>query len=263
MKLIGLNIWGGLAGHDRLLAFLDAQRDADFLCLQEVWSAPYEGLEGASAGGRPLDQAKIMVRGRQEISALLADHEAFFHPHHRDDYGLMTLVSRRLRVVDSGDAFVHRERGYIPEGDIGHHARNVQFTTVETPEGRISVMNFHGLWNGRGKGDSDERLAQSRRLLAFLAARAEPFVLCGDFNLAPDTKSLAMLEAAGLKNLVAEFGVASTRTRLYPGAERFADYVFISPGVAVRDFRVLADEVSDHAPLRLEFALADERAGRR
>ena len=166
----------------------------------------------------------------------------------------MTLVAKRFEVLESGDVFVHRERGYVPEGDIGHHARNVQFVTVSTRRGPVSVMNFHGLWNGRGKGDSDDRLAQSRRLLDFLAGRSLPFVLCGDFNLAPDTTSLKMLEEAGLRNLVAEFGVASTRTRLNTRPERFADYVFVSEGVEVLAFRVLPDEVSDHAPLQLEFA---------
>ena len=118
-------------------------------------------------------------------------------------------------------------------------------------------MNFHGLWNGQGKSDSADRIAQSRRLLDFLAGRREPFVVGGDFNLAPDTRSLKMLEKAGLRNLVAEFGVTSTRTSLYTRPERFADYVFVSASVDVRAFRVLPDEVSDHAPLMLEFALSD------
>jgi endonuclease/exonuclease/phosphatase family metal-dependent hydrolase len=255
MKLICLNTWGGLGGREKLLGFLSAHRDADLLCLQEVWSARYQGLDGDSAGGRPLDQDAIMVNGRQEIAAQLDGHAVFFHPHHLNDYGLMTLVAKRLEVVESGDIFVHRERGYIPEGDIGHHARNVQFVTLATPRGRVSVMNFHGLWNGQGKSDSDDRLAQSRRILDFLERRREPFVLCGDFNLAPDTRSLKILEAAGLRNLVAEFGVTSTRTSLYTRPERVADYVFVSPGVDVRAFRVLPDEVSDHAPLMLEFGL--------
>ncbi len=255
MKLLCLNTWGGLVGREKLLGFLSAHRDADVVCLQEVWSARYHGLDGASAGGRPLDQDAIMVNGRQEIAARLDGHTAFFHPHHLNDYGLMTLVAKRLEVVGSGDVFVHRERGFIPEGDIGHHARNVQFVTVATPEGPVSVMNFHGLWNGKGKGDSDDRLAQSRRILEFLASRREPFVLCGDFNLTPLTRSLRMLESAGLRNLVAEFGVTSTRTSLYTGPERFADYVFVSPGVDVSAFRALPDEVSDHAPLTLEFGL--------
>ena len=194
-----------------------------------------------------------MVYAKQEIGALIGGHEVFFHPNHLDDYGLMTLVSKTLEVVNLGDVFVHRERGYVPKGNLGLHARNLQFVTVEGPSGPLSVVNFHGLWNGRGKGDSDERIAQSHRILEFLECRKEPFVFCGDFNLLPKTESLRMLESAGLRNLVAEFGVTSTRTSLYTRPEPFADYVFVSDGIRVRDFRVLADEVSDHAPLLLEF----------
>ncbi len=108
MKLICLNIWGGRAGPEKLLAFLDSHRDADFICLQEVWSAPYENLEGVPAGADEIAHAEIMVYGKQGISALLGDHQVLFHPHHLNDYGLMTLVSKTLDVVDSGDVFVHR-----------------------------------------------------------------------------------------------------------------------------------------------------------
>jgi exonuclease III len=50
MKLICLNIWGGRAGADKLLAFLDPHRDADFICLQEVWSGPVRESRGFSCG---------------------------------------------------------------------------------------------------------------------------------------------------------------------------------------------------------------------
>jgi endonuclease/exonuclease/phosphatase family metal-dependent hydrolase len=49
--------------------------------------------------------------------------------------------------------------------------------------------------------------------------------------------------------------MASTRTHLYPRPEKFADYVFVSEGADVRSFRVLSNEVSDHAPLLLEFGM--------
>jgi len=254
MKLICLNIWGGRAGAEKLLAFLGAHRDADFICLQEVWSAPYENLEGAPVGGDEIAHAEIMVYAKQGISALLGGHQVVFHPNHLNDYGLMTLVSKTLEIVDSGDVFVHRERGYVPRGNLGLHARNLLFVTVDGPAGPLCVMNFHGLWNGLGKGDCDERIAQSQRVLEFLRDRPEPLILCGDFNLLPDTESMRMLEAAGLRNLVVDFGAKTTRTSLYTRPERFADYILVSDGVDVRDFRVLPDEVSDHAPLLLEFA---------
>src|SRR6202000_1342135 len=103
MRLICLNTWGGRAGSENLLAFLDSHRDADFICLQEVWSVRYENLQGVAAGAAPLSQAEVMVYGKQAIGAVLCGHRAFFHPHCLNNYGLMTLVSNGLEVVDSGD----------------------------------------------------------------------------------------------------------------------------------------------------------------
>ena len=85
MKLISLNTWGGRAGKDKLLEFFKAHKDADVFCLQKIWSAPYEHLEGHAAGGMSIDHSHIMIYGLQEISALLDSHAAYFKPHHLDN----------------------------------------------------------------------------------------------------------------------------------------------------------------------------------
>jgi endonuclease/exonuclease/phosphatase family metal-dependent hydrolase len=77
-------------------------------------------------------------------------------------------------------------------------------------------------------------------------------ILCGDFNLLPDTDSLAILEQ-GMRNLVKEYRVTSTRSQFYEKPDRFADYILVSPEVIVEDFQVLDEAVSDHLPLLLEF----------
>jgi len=71
MKLVSLNTWGGRAGKEKLLAFLEKNKDADIFCLQEMWSAPYKDLDGHAAGGMAIDHSRIMIHGVQEISALL------------------------------------------------------------------------------------------------------------------------------------------------------------------------------------------------
>lgn len=253
MKTISLNTWGGRAGKDKLLAFLDRHRDADVFCLQEMWSAPYEHLQGHNAGGLAIEHEDIMVYGVQDVTALLDGHVPHFHPHHLDNYGLMMLTKDDVPVVETGDVYVYRERGHVPDGDVGFHARNVQYATIDTPKGPRTVMNFHGLWNGKGKGDSDDRIAQSRRILDFVATIPHPFVLCGDFNLLPDTESLRMLERAGLRNLIREHGITSTRTNIYTKPEKFADYAFVSDEIDVRRFEILPDVVSDHSPMLLEW----------
>jgi endonuclease/exonuclease/phosphatase family metal-dependent hydrolase len=168
----------------------------------------------------------IMVYAKQEISEILARHKYFFHPHFMENYGLMMLVKNDIEVVASGDVFVHKYQGYIPkEADIGHHARNIQYVTFLHDDSKCTVINFHGLWNGKGKGDSEDRLEQSRKIVAFVKELEGGVILCGDFNLLPDTKSIKILEDAELRNLIKEYGVTSTRTSYYSKPEKFADYI--------------------------------------
>ncbi len=73
----------------------------------------------------------------------------------------------------------------------------------------------------------------------------------GDFNVLPETKSIQLLEAAGMRNLVREFGITSTRSPLYTKPEKYADYIFVSKDIEVASFEVLPDVVSDHMALRV------------
>ncbi len=253
MKIISLNTWGGRAGKENLLAFFAAHKDdTDIFCLQEIWSAPYIDLEGAPAGGLKIDHSKIMVYGFQEISTLLSDFTPYFRPHHGDNYGLLMLVKKGIEVNVEGEVFVHKYKGYIPKGDLGRNARNIQFVTTEFKGSPLTVINFHGLWNGEGKGDSEDRLEQSNKIKEFIETLSGNVVLCGDFNLLPDTQSIKILEAAGLRNLIKEHSITSTRTSLYTKPEKFANYTFVSKGLEVKEFKVLPDEVSDHSPLFIE-----------
>jgi endonuclease/exonuclease/phosphatase family metal-dependent hydrolase len=253
MKILTLNTWGGRAGKEKLLRFFaERGKDIDAFCLQEVWSAPYEQLEGLAAGGLAINHDHVLAYGKQEIGTLLPEHTSFFHPHYLDNYGLLTLVRKDIPLTQEGEVFVHKFKGYTPQGDVGHHARNVQFVRMLNNDKPLWLLNFHGLWNGKGKTDSDDRILQSQKCIDFIKTLDGDVVFCGDFNLLPDTLSIKMLEDAGLRNLVKEYGVTSTRTSLYTKQEKFADYIFVSQGVKVKDFQVLKDEVSDHTPLLVE-----------
>jgi endonuclease/exonuclease/phosphatase family metal-dependent hydrolase len=254
MKIISLNIWGGRAGREKVLDFFATNKDIDIFCLQEVWSKAYHELEGVEVAGRVPNHSLVMTEVLQDISKVLIDHTAYFRPHYGDNYGLALLVKSPLGVVEEGEIFVYKEKEYIPEGDPGEHARNLQYVKIRTEGKEYTVLNFHGLWNGQGKGDSPDRIAQSEKIISFLEATdSKRFVLCGDFNLSPDTESINMLvERLSAHNLIAQYGITSTRTPLYMRENRFADYVFTGGDITVKDFKVLPDEVSDHAPLYVE-----------
>lgn len=254
MKLISLNTWGGRAGKENLLKFFENNKKIiDIFCLQEISSAPYEHQQSGSAGEKDIIQDDILVYAKQEISKILVDHSSYFHPHHLENYGLMTLLHKNILIKKSGDIFVFKYKGFIPEDDIGHHARNIQYFTFNLDGKEITVINFHGLWNGRGKTDSEDRLEQSKKIISFIETLKGEIILCGDFNLRPDTKSIKMFEDFGLINLVKENNITSTRTSFYKKEEKFADYIFVSKGIKVNEFKVLSEEVSDHSALLIDF----------
>ncbi len=248
MKLISFNIWQGIAGHKNLLGFFEKHKEVDVFCLQEVWhNGPQEKIV------RGIDMSPRLRNAFTEISARLPEHVGYFRPHYEDWFGLAIFVKKKYLLLAEGDIFVHKQKEFIPEGDVGNHARNIQYVMLQTDTGIRTVVNFHGLWNGRGKTDSEDRLKQSDRIVEFLKSLNNPFVLCGDFNLLPDTESLRKLENLGLRNLIKEYGITSTRTSFYNKPEKFADYALVSDGIEVKDFKALSDEVSDHTPLYLEF----------
>ncbi|MBP7741275.1 MAG: endonuclease/exonuclease/phosphatase family protein [Candidatus Pacebacteria bacterium] len=253
MKVISLNTWGGEAGVKSLLDFFAAHKDVDIFCLQEVWNGGEEMLD-KNTGGSWLNRRVPTLLS--DISAILSEYKVFYRPHFHDFFGLALFIKRDIKVTEEGDLYIYKEQGYISPEEFGDHARILQYVTIEIENKLHTLIQLHGLWNGKGKGDCDERLEQSDRIAGFVSKLPNPTVLVGDFNLRPDTDSLKRIEKIGLRNLINEYGIVSTRTSHYTKSEKFADYAFVSEGIEVLDFTVLPDEVSDHAPLYLEYSLS-------
>ncbi len=253
MKVISLNTWGGKGGTDGLLSFFEKHQDTDVFCLQEIFDGGEE-FRGMKAARFSLDHfdPELFVR----IAATLPNHAAYFRPHFEDIFGLAMFVRKDLSVLEEGETSIYREKGFYSSENIGDQHRILQYVRLQDPA--CLIANVHGLWNGLGKGDSSDRLAQSERIRDFCALSQGPQVVLGDFNLRPDTESLRLIEECGFRNLVGEYDIASTRTSLYDSreSEPFADYAFVSSDIRVNEFKVLPEEVSDHAALYLDFDIA-------
>lgn len=253
MKAISLNAWGGKAGTEGILTFLKKHENVDFFCLQEIFNGGEE-YRGMPAARFALDNFDPELLKR--ITETLPNHVCHFRPHFGEVFGLAFFVRKDLAVAAEGEVSIYREKGYYSAENIGDQHRIMQYVSVTDPA--CTVMNMHGLWNGQGKGDSEHRLTQSDNILTYTRTLSQPYVLFGDFNLRPETESIHKFESAGLRNLITEYGIGSTRTSLYDSLlkEPHADYAFVSEGIEVKDFKVLPDEVSDHAALYLEFELS-------
>ncbi len=240
MKLISLNIWGGRI-KEPLLNFLKNSQDTDIFCFQELYNKAKTKMSD--------DPREASLNIFSELQELLPNYATYFRPQIETVFGIGIFIKKGINVLEEGDITIHHVPKYSGSG--GDHSRNMQWIKCAIGETVYTIMNVHGLWNGKGKTDTPERIAQSQRIRKFMDSITGQKILCGDFNLRPDTKSIEIV-ANGMNNLVKTFYIKSTRTSLYGKVEQFADYIFVSPDVNVKEFKVLPDEVSDHSPLFLE-----------
>ncbi|MFO0743438.1 MAG: endonuclease/exonuclease/phosphatase family protein [Candidatus Paceibacterota bacterium] len=246
LKIISLNVWGGQV--DGILDFFKNNSDVDIFCLQEVYDGGYEYEKDFFEDSKYKNFNLL-----NDIKNQLPDFNFYFKPHLIDHYGLAIFVKKDIEILKEGEYFVHKEKGYVSEDHIGQHAKNIQYITFKSKENIFNICNFHGIWTGTGKGDTEDRIKQSENIVNFLKTLEGEIVLCGDFNLNPDTESVKIIEDFGLKNLIKENNISTTRTSLYPRRENspFADYTFVSNNVEVKSFEIMSDEVSDHAAMKL------------
>jgi endonuclease/exonuclease/phosphatase family metal-dependent hydrolase len=255
MKLISLNAWGGKV-HDPLMKFIQHHaREMDVFCFQEVYQC---------------EERQTLERGASdlygELEETLSDFDGFHSPSQTltDEFGTMTyglgmFVRKGIPVLDRGTYEIFRLDEYpelgLPEG-MRLWNRLLQYVTVKLGDKEVSLFNFHGMWTGGGKDDAPVRLQQSSRIREFFSEHTRAKIICGDFNLNPQTQSIKLLEE-GMRNLIKESGITSTRSHFYKRFDEkdkhYADYILVSPEISVNEFKVIQEPISDHLPLYLDF----------
>jgi exonuclease III len=247
MKLITLNTWCGRK-MEEFEKFLIEHNDIDVFCFQEVYHEAHGKDEVWKDGSN--------FNFLNDVKKILSPNYNFYYKPHLDDWwGIAIFIKKDFNIIEEGDFFIHKKNGYNPDMEVyGYTAKNIQFLKTKYNNKIVTILNLHGLWNGNGKDDTEDRIEQSKNIVEFIKNIDNDYILCGDFNLLPESKSLMMIEEKlGCIDLIKKYGITSTRTSLYLKPIKFADYVFVSKGIDVIDFKVLPDEVSDHAPLLLDF----------
>ena len=262
MKLVSFNIWGGTV-YEPLMDFLREQsKSTDIFCFQEVYSAEPSA---------PDVHKGIHTRLYKDLQNLLPNFISFFEAKssgYPDDsnqkvdwfvnHGQAVFVRRGLELKNYithiiGDSVAD---GAPPlEGLV-----KTQSLTLSNGSKDFNIINTHGMSRPGDKLDTPARIEQSRGVLRVLDMLPKlPTVLCGDFNLMPQTQTIKMLEG-GMKNLIKEFKITDTRNNLsrsqYKGDPQFfADFAFTTPDVNITSFEVPYIEISDHLPMILEFEI--------
>lgn len=251
MRLVNLNIWLGNI-FDPLVAFIREQApETDIFCFQEMATKSFNETV--------LDERQDIYLAFQKLlpefqSHLVAIQDFPYSSREKAiSYGLAIFVRKSICVEKFGSFFCYGERNqfFVPNPASAMPSA-VQYAILSYGGKRYVVANFHGLsvWP---KADTPARLEQSRVITDFFKEVNCSKILCGDFNLLPETKSLALLEN-GMLNLVKEFKIPLTRSQLLEGSgDKISDYILVSPDIVIEKFLVPNIAISDHLPLILNF----------
>ena len=176
------------------------------------------------------------VAQAERLGQLLGLHHAFgrFMEFQGGAYGMAILT--RYAIVEVRPV-------PLPEGNEPRIALSVE---VRLPDGsRLTIVNVHFDW----VRDDRFRFAQAEALTKHLDALTTPYILLGDFNDLPESRTLGLFKArAGeaRKPDGGRFTFSST------APEREIDFIFFAPagGWRARDVRVVDERVaSDHRPV--------------
>jgi len=243
MKILQLNIWSGRL-EKQITELLDREK-ADVLCLQEVISVP---------GGN-----SFFFLDMEEAQKILGYEYSYLSPSNSFNY--MKRKASWGNCILSKISFEYKEQVYtftgpnddfdFLENDKYNSGRVLQHVSIKTNEGLLHVLNHHGHHKHEHKNGDEETRRQCNLIADYVKDLEGPVVLCGDFNLVPDSPSIEQINHV-LVNHVKERGIVTTRTPLTHKTEA-CDYIFTSSDIEVKTFQVLDDIVSDHKALTIEF----------
>lgn len=223
MQLVSLNIWEGKL-IDRIIGFLKQEAlQTDIFCFQEV-----------------------NVKSFQEITVCLTEFKA-----HITETGVALFVRNDWQINDYQVTRIYRGGEPYP-GGLLTHPRDVQTIVIQKGDQSYWICNVHGLPSAPPQDDSPARLQQSAQIISLAKAQSNPVIICGDFNVLPNTQTLVMFEEVGFGNLNTKYNINSTRSELWVKSNKIVDYAFVSSKVRVSSYHFPNIVISDHLPLILK-----------
>lgn len=247
MKLICLNTWGGKVLNPLKNFISNKKDDIDIFCFQEIFKG---GNAKNPEEFTNVNETNLSLY--EDIEKILVNYNGYFCPVHENYYGLAVFTKKELEILENKDILIYENKNFPDkENSLADHTRKIQYLKIKNGDDILNVINVHGHWVSGNKLDNPNRIKQSEIILSLIQSLSEPTVLCGDFNIRPDTESIKMIDRK-MRNLINEYNITSTRTPLHKKADKHADYIFLSFNVKLEDFKVLEDVVSDHLALSLE-----------
>lgn len=251
IKIISLNLYEGGLLFDNISDFLITEQP-DIVAFQEV-----------NNGSDP--ELPINLRSIEELVKVLPQYQHFFapeillrYPEGKIDIG--NAIFSKYPITETQTIFLnvpYGEYDVVPiGGDFSMHPKNMQCCRVHINKQTLLVCNLHGIWGLDGI-DNNDRLKMSELIVKQVRGK-EKVILTGDFNLKPNTQTIANIEKH-LTNVFKDelkttFNLNRKDLERFPGyASAVVDMIFTSQDIVVTKHTCPQVDVSDHLPLIIEF----------
>ena len=269
IKLLILNVSIFDENNEKLIRFLK-EINPNIICLQEVTRKVDASALDSFITKTAVDQAtpRLPYSFYAPNWALRDFKQKNFHGKkvfHQDFGGFIeygNYIKSRFKIIQGKSVFIQHHFSYLTdwewmENHPGEEPRMVQIADLElNSRQKLRLINYHGIWSKDKQGNERTKSA-CRKLIQLTAEVTFPAIICGDFNLFPDTESIKILKEK-FSSLVDKYNVSHTRPKtneLSSAKRNVVDYIFASKKIAINSFKVINSDVSDHFPLLVEFGI--------
>jgi hypothetical protein len=255
MKLISLNIAFG-RWYESLLPFIEAEsKTTDIFCIQELFDSKISDFSKEYHCRLNVFDELINILTEFNYEIRYAPSYAKYFMQELLPDGVRPCIAifyrKGIKRISSGGFVTYKPKS-TPGVNFGALLTgNLQWLLLNIDDQDYLITHLHGVYQrDTNKINTPAREYQSQKILKLLKKYDAKKILCGDFNLLPDTNSIKLLSDNYI-NLIEKHNITDTRGKLYDKPIRYADYMFVSDDLNVQEFKTLNVEVSDHLPLSI------------
>jgi endonuclease/exonuclease/phosphatase family metal-dependent hydrolase len=234
MKIMSWNIWKGKL-LDKVIAQIE-QESPDVVCLQEVIEQDIDG--------KRVNIAQLLA---SKLGYEFVYCKAFTTDRHSPSFDIGDAILSKYPITSNSCTALSNLEEY--EDSSVTEPRTAVTVTIKTEIATLTIITCH-LGYGEKFQETEIRNKQLDRLLAILPK--EKTVLTGDFNSLPDSRVVRILNNVLINTDPEQSEYSYTDMKDESHLEYRIDYIFTTPDIIARNFKILSTDASDHSPLTVE-----------
>jgi len=249
MRLINLNVNVFEKNNSKLKAFL-IKTDPDIVCFQEVSRKIGLNVDPGYLSLPAIEEATPKLIHKffgpcwiaKDFRQTNFHQERYFKVNYGDWLEIGLLICSKYPIYHGKLVFVQGNLSFItnwsswPKKD--NRAVQIADLMIDNNTPNLRVINYHGIWS-REKAGNHQTLKANQTIVKHGKAVNYPVLICGDFNLFPNTKSMQILDQE-FESLIDKYRIKTTRphsNELSGRKRNVVDYIFISKKISTERVR--------------------------